>query len=53
LSAAVARAAWNGRFTVFQVKGCDHQATYLCAHPNAEHGENLAAVACLPAPVVP
>lgn len=48
-----ARAAWNGRFTAFQVRGCEHQETYLCAHPDAEHGENLAAVACAPAPSIP
>jgi hypothetical protein len=37
----------DGRFTVIEVSGCDHQILYCCSHPNGSRGGiNMGKVAC-------
>ena len=42
------REAFNSRMTVFSAKGCNHEALYLCAHPNSgnDGAMNYADVSC-------
>lgn len=44
---AAERAAFNALGVVFEVRGCEHEALYLCSHPNTGSGRtNLAQVGC-------
>ncbi len=41
------RGAFNALGVVFEVRGCEHEALYLCTHPNTGSGRtNLAQVGC-------
>jgi hypothetical protein len=48
------RDAWNGRISVFEARGCEHDAIYTCSHPNGRKGgENYAQASCSKATTQP
>jgi hypothetical protein len=41
------RAAWNDRISVYEARGCGHDAIYTCSHPDGRKGgANYARAAC-------